>query len=259
MFEAELKQGQIIKMIIESMKDLVKEGNLDCSQSGISLQAMDSSHVSLITLLLRAEGFNQYRCDKPIALGLSLESLSKILKCSNNDDSMSLAAEDSGDILNMTFQAKKGDRISEFQLKLMDIDTEHLGIPDTEYLTTVRLPSATFQRICRDLNTMGDTCCIAVNKDGIKFSVAGDMGTGNITLKHNAETEKEDDRVLIQMDEPVELVFALRYLTQFTKATPLSGTVTLSMSPDVPVVIEYAIEEIGYIRYYLAPKIDDTA
>jgi len=30
------------------------------------------------------------------------------------------------------------------------------------------------------------------------------------------------------------------------------------MSPDVPVVIEYPIEEIGHIKYYLAPKIDDA-
>jgi proliferating cell nuclear antigen len=29
------------------------------------------------------------------------------------------------------------------------------------------------------------------------------------------------------------------------------------MSPDVPVVIEYPIEESGHVKYYLAPKIDD--
>ena len=39
---------------------------------------------------------------------------------------------------------------------------------------------------------------------------------------------------LAQMNEPVQLTFALRYLNFFTKATPLSPTVTLSMSADVP-------------------------
>ena len=33
--------------------------------------------------------------------------------------------------------------------------------------------------------------------------------------------------------------------------------VTLSMSPEVPLVVEYKIGDIGYIRYYLAPKIED--
>ena len=43
------------------------------------------------------------------------------------------------------------------------------------------------------------------------------------------------------------------------QATSLGPTVTLSMSPDIPVVVEYAIENMGYIRYYLAPKIDEDA
>lgn len=38
MFEAELQQGKIVKMLVEAMKELVSEGNLDCSKSGISLQ-----------------------------------------------------------------------------------------------------------------------------------------------------------------------------------------------------------------------------
>ena len=42
------------------------------------------------------------------------------------------------------------------------------------------------------------------------------------------------------------------------QATPLSGTVSLKMSPDVPLVVEYAIEDIGHIRFYLAPKIEDS-
>ena len=61
----------------------------------------------------------------------------------------------------------------------------------------------------------------------------------------------------IEMQEAVTLTFALRYLNFFTKATPLSTQVTLSMSADVPLVVEYKIGDMGYIRYYLAPKIED--
>jgi proliferating cell nuclear antigen len=70
---------------------------------------------------------------------------------------------------------------------------------------------------------------------------------------------QEEESTIIELEEPVTLTFAMRYLNLFTKATPLSSTVTLSMSPDVPLVTEYKISEMGYIRYYLAPKIDDSA
>ena len=96
-----------------------------------------------------------------------------------------------------------------------------------------------------------------MTKDGIKFSATGDLGTGSIALKHNTSVEKEEEAVVVDVQEPVELNFALRYLTLFSKATPLGPTVTLSMSPDIPIVVEYTIENMGYIRYYLAPKIDE--
>ena len=59
------------------------------------------------------------------------------------------------------------------------------------------------------------------------------------------------------MNEPVSLSFALRYMNSFTKATPLSDTVTISLSSELPVVVEYKVAEMGYIRYYLAPKIEE--
>jgi proliferating cell nuclear antigen len=51
--------------------------------------------------------------------------------------------------------------------------------------------------------------------------------------------------------------FSLKYLNYFTKASMLSQQVTLSMSADYPLLVEYKIEEIGYLRFFLAPKIDD--
>jgi proliferating cell nuclear antigen len=57
MFEAKLSEGHILKRIVEAIKDLVNEINLDVTPSGISLQAMDTSHVALVSLSLSSEGF----------------------------------------------------------------------------------------------------------------------------------------------------------------------------------------------------------
>jgi len=258
MFEARMTEGGMLKKITEAMKDLVTEANFDCSTTGISLQAMDSSHVSLVGLLLRADGFDHFRCDRNISLGINLGSMGKVLKCCNNDDIVTLKAEDNADAMTFMFENQSQDRISDFELKLMDIDSEHLGIPDTEYKCQIKMPASEFQRICRDLAILGDTVTIAVSKDGVKFSVAGEMGSGNMTLRQNSSVDtKEEEQVSIQMEEPVNLNFALRYLNFFTKATPLSSTVILNLSKDVPLVVEYRIEEAGHIRFYLAPKIED--
>ena len=39
------------------------------------------------------------------------------------------------------FESKSQDKVSDFELKLMDIDGEHLGIPDQDYNATIKMVS----------------------------------------------------------------------------------------------------------------------
>jgi len=257
MFEARLVQGSLLKKVLDSIKDLLNEATWDCSGNGMSLQAMDSSHVSLVSLQLRSEGFDTYRCDRNLTMGIKLGSMSKILRCAANDDAITIKAGDTGDTVTFMFESPNGEKVSDYEMKLMDLDTEHLGIPETDYCCVIKMPSAEFQRICRDLSQIGESIVVCCTKEGVKFSASGDLGTGNIKLAQTANVDKEEEAVIIDMTEPVTLTFALQYLNFFTKATPLSSRVTLSMSPDVPLVTEYKIGDMGYVRYYLAPKIED--
>lgn len=65
--------------------------------------------------------------------------------------------------------------------------------------------------------------------------------SGNVKLAQNSSADKEEDNVTVEMNQAVTLTFALRYLNFFTKATPLSGQVSLSMSQDVPLGKVYSI------------------
>lgn len=142
---------------MEAIKDLVQDCNFDCNDSGIALQAMDNSHVALVSMMLKAEAFAPYRCDRNIALGLNLTSLMKVLRCAQNDDVLTLKAEDAPDVVNLVFESSETDRLSEYDIKLMDIDQEHLGIPDTDYAATITMPSADFQKIARDLLALSES------------------------------------------------------------------------------------------------------
>lgn len=145
------------RQVVDAIKDLVQDCNFDCNDSGIALQAMDNSHVALVSMMLKAEGFSPYRCDRNIALGVNLTSLTKVLRAAQNEDILTLKAEDAPDSLNLVFESSENDRISEYDLKLMDIDQEHLGIPETEYAATIAMPSSEFRRICTDLLAMSES------------------------------------------------------------------------------------------------------
>lgn len=139
----------------------------------------------------------------------------------------------------------------------MNINADQLSVPDTPYKCTIQMPSNEFQRIIRDLQVMGDTCKISCTKEGIRFSATGPIGTANILQRSITTSENDHENVTIDMEEPVELNFALRYLNFFTRATPLSKKVVICMSPGIPIVVEYPIDQIGFVKYYLAPKVEE--
>ena len=71
-----------------------------------NLQAMDNSHVALVAVNLEASGFKKYRCDRPMPLGVNLNSLTKVLKCAKDDDICTIKASDDVDVLNLVYEAK---------------------------------------------------------------------------------------------------------------------------------------------------------
>ncbi len=72
-------------------------------------------------------------------------------------------------------------------MKLMDIDADQLGIPETDYDASVTMPSAEFGRIVRDLSLLGESVRIEVSKEGIRFVSDGEAANGNILIKQSAD------------------------------------------------------------------------
>merc|ERR1711941_31921 len=147
------------------------------SEKGIQVQSMDSSHVALVSLLLRECAFSDFKCDRPASLGMNVESLSKVFKICGPQDSLKLKWQNDADTLNFQCESSEDDRIADFDLKLMQIESEHMEIPEQQYKVVARLPSGEFQKICRDLKEFGETMQMSASKEGIKFSVAGDVET----------------------------------------------------------------------------------
>merc|ERR1712066_456766 len=228
------------------------------SEKGLQVQSMDSSHVALVSLLLRESAFADFKCDRPTSLGMNVDSLAKILKMCGPSDSLKVRWQSGSDSVGFQCESGSDDRIADFDLKLMQIESEHMEIPEQQYKVTAKMPSSEFQRICRDLKEFGETMQVKATKEGITFSVQGDIGVGNVMLKPR-EAEKPEDKVVLTVHENVTATFALRYLVNFAKAAPLCGQVELGLGPDAPLLVKYDVEkpENGHLQFYLAPKIDE--
>ena len=76
--------------------------------------------------------------------------------------------------------------------------------------------------------------------------------SGLVLLWHNPNTPKESIQELCR-PKPWQ------HNENFSKASPLCGSVTLGFAPDAPLLVQYDLEteDNGHMKFYLAPKIDE--
>lgn len=290
MLEAQVHQASLWKRLVDCINGMVGEANFDCNPGGLSIQAMDSSHVALVHLLLRDDCFVKYQCERNSILGLNLASLTKVLKIVDGSDSLTIRHEEDGDAVTLTSENAEKTRKCEYQLKLLEIEAQSMGIPEMDYRSTVTLSSTEFAKIVHDMAVFGDTVTIAITRDGVKFSSVGDVGQGytflqsgggssgtgpSFKVKSEVKKENEDESemhsprktsrmetaavgVEVNMEEPITLSFSLRFMNIFAKGSTLSDRVTLKFAEQRPCLVEYSIDNVGYLRYYLAPKVDEV-
>lgn len=55
--------------------------------------------------------------------------MTKIMKCAANDDVMTMKAQDNADTVTFVFEAPNQEKVSDYEMKLMNLDQEQLGIP----------------------------------------------------------------------------------------------------------------------------------
>ena len=100
-----------------------------------------------------------------------------------------------------------------------------------------------------------DIVSIECTKEGVKFACQGDIGNGAVTLRSHSNVEDEEKSINIDLTEPVALTFSLKYLVNFCKASGLSKSVKVCLSNEVPLLVEYGLQNNSYLRFYLAPKV----
>jgi proliferating cell nuclear antigen PCNA len=180
------RDGAQFRSALDVAKTMVTETTIALSEDGgLSFETMDTSHVSLVCLHLTRSAFDELtvQAGSP-PLGVNLSSLCRILKIHAAKASVSWSqAAGQSETLSIFFDAGTAPvgssrrRGTVATLKLIDIEQEALGIPDTVFPARIFMTSATLQHIVKSCVPIGDAIYVTVDKETITFAVAGDIGS----------------------------------------------------------------------------------
>ena len=82
-----------------------------------------------------------------LKLNLNLVVNNNVPRCAANDDIITVKAQDQADTVNFMFESPNQEKVSDYEMKLMNLDQEHLGIPETDYSAVIKMPAGEFQRV----------------------------------------------------------------------------------------------------------------
>lgn len=252
MCEAQVARASDFVHLINAMTSL-DNANFMFGPGGVSMQAMSMSQVSLVNLTLLPAFFAKYVCQRHLVVGLKIDTLVKALKMGAADSALTIRT-DGRECVTLVFESPKTKRTTTVEIKMLEINSDAVDIPDPQPNCLVALPSAEFQSICRDFLAFGINVSIEVTSEYISFKTAGELGTTKVCLPIGS------DGVDIRCAAPIVMEVSLAHLNLFTKATPLSRTVVLTMTAkEDPLRIGYTLRDGdgGRLCYYLGSVRDD--
>lgn len=264
-FRAKTGQTPVFKTVVDALKEFLTDINLECNppdpknpedKGNIKIVAVDSTQTVLIHLKLEGKNFSNFVCKKRIIIGLSMVNFHKIIKTvSNNNDCLTLYVnEEDEDKLGILVENNEKNSVTKFKLNLIDMTQEDIAVPKQDFDSTVTMPSSDFQKVCRDMHSISETISITNINDKLIFSCQGDFANQETEF---TQGEQDSGLKFGKSNEKYKIIqgnYSLKHLVQFTKCTGLSSHVQLFMRNDYPLIIQYKVGGLGYLKLIIAPK-----
>ncbi|ORZ07072.1 hypothetical protein BCR44DRAFT_1398540 [Catenaria anguillulae PL171] len=235
------------KSVVETVKELSDEVTFSFDQNQISFLAMDMSHVSLTQLCWASPLCDIYQVQSETQMTVSLKLLSKVFKCSQKGDLMSLTYSPGESRCIVAFGPTVDNMTSVFHLPLMDpLDIEQLQVPDDlEFSHSCSYNAKEFETCVKNISSFSESCTIK-------------MCSKDCFLKCDQAQFKMTNPAEYQFDSTLEHTYAVKYLTVFCKAAQVSERCIVHQDENMPLCLVYPIGECSSLSFHLAPKLDDN-
>jgi len=245
-----------LKSIITAIYQVVQEANIEFTDEGFKIMSLDAAHVCIIEFNMHASSFEHFYCKKNVVVGMKLEQLTKVLKIGNPNKSVSILI-DVDDNFHIQMFIANTPQMSGFEIATIEIHEDRLTEIDMPEEIKVNVDGEWLSDVITGINSVSDNVNIysESEKKIIYFKYENVEGKATIPC---AIENKEDGCII---EEDLRYSFSTKYLLNFMKGVQLSNTfqqkIILQLAIERPLLLICKIDDVSYIKYYLAAKIEN--
>lgn len=252
LLEIKTVQASTFKQVIDALKEILMDVNLEFDETGMKIVALDNTHVVLVHLKLDADKFEMFFCEKKIYVGINMLKLHLLIKTISNNDVLTLFVDrNDSNRLGIHIENQDKNMRTTYKLSMLDINVLNISIPPADFQTVITMPSVDFQKIIRDMHNLADYIEIRSVGNQLTFSCKGDFCSQETIIGG----DKNPGVVITKMGssstdgkEIIQGVYSLKYLSTFTKCTNMSTNVEIFFKNQYPLILSYLVSSIGIVR-----------
>jgi len=263
-FTIENKSKQeVFVAIFQLLKNWSSHINMHFEKDRLYIQSMDKSHVCLADIEIKCQWFANYDCSTNNKVSVDSNHFAILMNYALKHDILELKFEDESepDKLYINFlnnkeidknKEKKGSFEHFFELNLIEVEEDSLGIPAVDYEVDFTIETKKLVEVLSELNTFGQDLNIKCNEDVIELNASGESAK----LKVNIPIEELNEYAIAEGDE-LNISFSLTHLCKMCCSIKLGLTVDVSLSSEYPMSLKYNLGDESMVSFYVAPKVSE--
>lgn len=242
----EFSDARTWRYMVASIEKIIDEGVFIVNSEGLSLRALDTSHVVMVDLFYPASAFNVFEVDGEESIGVSFDVLSKILRRARKDDGLILEAE--GTMITVAFKSKG---VRRFTFPQVTLSYEKLPEPRIAFSVKARMMGTTFREVVKDVEPYSEVLTLQANEDKLLFTGRSELASveAELSLERGSLIE-------LEVDSPSRSSYSIEYFSQMLSAAQAADAIVVQFSDDVPIRVDLEYLQGGRLTFYVSPRVE---
>lgn len=246
---------EVFVALFQILKNWNSHINIHFEQDRLYIQSMDQSHICFADIEIKHNWFSMYNCLNSNKISVDASQMATLMNYALKHDKLEMKYEEeySVDKIYVNFlneKESKGEFNHFFELNLIDVEEESLGIPQLDYDVEFTIETKKMVEVISELNTFGSDLHIKCTESVIELNANGD----STKLKVNIPVDDLEEYAISEGEE-IGLSFSLKHLSKLCLSMKISSIVIVSISNELPMSLLYNLGDDSKVSFYVSPKI----
>jgi proliferating cell nuclear antigen len=244
---------EIFVALFQLLKNWSSHINMHFETERLYIQSMDKSHICLADIEIKKQWFCSYDCLTNYKISVDSTQFAVLINYALKHDIIEIKFDDEHNIDNLFInflnsKEKKSAFDHFFELPLIDVEEENLGIPNVEFDVDFTIETKKLVEVLAELHTFGQDLNVICNDKLIELN-------SNVLKVHIPIDDL--NQYAIAEGDVLNVSFSLNHLCKLCTSTKLALTVDISLGTQYPMALIYSIGNDSKIAFYIAPKVSD--